>query len=342
MKGDMRHKSAEGGFCRARVTRVMKILVAGAGGFIGSHLVNRLKAEGNWVRGADLKHPQFSSTTSDEFHVTDLRSFDSCLKAVTGVDEVYQLAADMGGIGYIATNRASLTRNNVLINSHMLEAARIVGVDKYLYTSSACVYPHSLQDEEDILALKESQAIPADPEKGYGWEKLFGEQMTTYYHEEFGLSVRIVRFHNIYGPLGTYEGGKEKAPAAICRKVALAEDGDSIDIWGDGQQTRSFCYIEDCIEGLRRIVRSGYTKPLNLGRDELVTINDLVDTVCKIAGKSLQKNYDRTKPQGVRGRNSDNSLLNKILEWTPQTSLREGIEATYDWIEREVNRDRYT
>lgn len=318
----------------------MRILVAGAGGFIGSHLVDQLKAEGNWVRGADLKHPQFSRTTSDEFHVTDLRNFDSCLKAVTGVDEVYQLAADMGGIGYIAKNHAHLTRNNVLINSHMLEAARIAGVDKYLYTSSACVYPHSLQDEEDVAPLKESQAIPADPEKGYGWEKLFGEQMTTYYHEEFGLNVRIVRFHNIYGPLGTYEGGKEKVPAAICRKVALAEDGDNIEIWGDGQQTRSFCYITDCIEGLRRTVRAGYTKPLNLGTDELVTVNGLVDIVCKIAGKSLQKTYNTTQPQGVRGRNSDNSLLEKTLGWTPKISLREGIEATYDWINREINNRR--
>ena len=314
----------------------MKILIAGAGGFIGSHLVNRLKAEGNWVRGVDLKHPQFSPTRSDEFHVMDLRSFDSCLKAVTGIDEVYQLAADMGGIGYISANHAHLTRNNVLINSHMLEAARIVGVDKYLYTSSACVYPHSLQDEEDITPLKEAQAIPADPEKGYGWEKLFSEQMAAYYHEEFGLNVRIVRFHNVYGPLGTYEGGKEKVPAAICRKVALAEDGDSIEIWGDGQQTRSFCYIEDCIEGLCRIARSDYTEPLNLGMDQLVTISDLVDIVCKVARKSLQKIYNVTKPQGVRGRNSDNTLLNKVLRWTPQTPLHEGIEATYNWIKREV------
>ena len=266
----------------------------------------------------------------------DLRSFDSCLKAVTGIDEVYQLAADMGGIGYISANHAHLTRNNVLINSHMLEAARIVGVDKYLYTSSACVYPHSLQDEEDITPLKEAQAIPADPEKGYGWEKLFSEQMAAYYHEEFGLNVRIVRFHNVYGPLGTYEGGKEKVPAAICRKVALAEDGDSVEIWGDGQQTRSFCYIEDCIEGLCRIARSDYTEPLNLGMDQLVTISDLVDIVCKVARKSLQKIYNVTKPQGVRGRNSDNTLLNKVLRWTPQTPLHEGIEATYNWIKREV------
>lgn len=267
----------------------------------------------------------------------DLRYFDSCLKAVTGVDEVYQLAADMGGIGYISENRARLTRNNVLINSHMLEAARIVGADKYLYTSSACVYPDFLQYKEDASPLKEAQAVPADPEKGYGWEKLFSEQMTSYYHEEFGLNVRIVRFHNIYGPLGAYEGGKEKAPAAICRKVALAEDGDNIEVWGDGRQARSFCYIADCIEGLLRIMESDYVKPINLGTDELVTIDDLVDSVCKVAGKSLLKVHDITKHQGVRGRNSDNSLLKEILGWEPQISLRDGIKMTYEWINAEIN-----
>lgn len=316
----------------------MKILVAGAGGFIGHHLVNQLKAEGHWVRGVDLKRPEFASTLSDEFHIADLRHFDSCLKAADGMDDVYQLAADMGGIGYITTNLALLTRNNALINSHMLEAARVAGTGRYLYTSSACVYPEFLQRTEDVSPLREAQAIPADPEKGYGWEKLFAEQMATYYHEEFGLDVRIVRFHNIYGPLGTYEGGKEKAPAALCRKVALAEDGSSIEVWGDGQQTRSFCYITDCIKGLRRVMESGYTQPINLGSNELVTVNDLLDIVCAAAGKHLQRRYDITKPQGVRGRNSDNSLLKEILEWQPETPLREGIKITYDWINAEIRR----
>lgn len=316
----------------------MKILVAGAGGFIGHHLVNHLKAEGHWVRGVDLKRPEFASTLSDEFHIADLRYFDSCLKAADGMDDIYQLAADMGGIGYITTNLALLTRNNVLINSHMLEAARVAGTGRYLYTSSACVYPEFLQGTEGVTPLREAQALPADPEKGYGWEKLFAEQMATYYHEEFGLDVRIIRFHNIYGPLGTYEGGKEKAPAALCRKVALAEDGSSIEVWGDGQQTRSFCYVTDCIKGLRRIMESGYTQPLNLGSDELVTVNGLLDIVCAAAGKRLQRRHDMTKPQGVRGRNSDNSLLKKILEWQPETSLREGIKITYDWINAEIRR----
>lgn len=316
----------------------MKILVAGAGGFIGHHLVNHLKAEGHWVRGVDLKRPEFASTLSDEFHIADLRHFDSCLKAADGMDDIYQLAADMGGIGYITTNLALLTRNNALINSHMLEAARVAGTGRYLYTSSACVYPEFLQRTEDVSPLREAQAIPADPEKGYGWEKLFAEQMATYYHEEFGLDVRIIRFHNIYGPLGTYEGGKEKAPAALCRKVALAEDGGSIEVWGDGQQTRSFCYITDCIKGLRRVMESGYAQPINLGSSELVTVNDLLDIVCAVAGKHLQRRHDMTRPQGVRGRNSDNSLLKDILGWLPETPLREGIKITYDWINGEIRR----
>ncbi len=250
----------------------MKILVAGVGGFIGHHLVNQLKAEGHWVRGVDLKRPEFASTLSDEFYIADLRHFESCLKAADGMDD-----------------------------GHMLEAARVAGTRRYLYTSSACVYPEFLQGTEDVSPLREAQAIPADLEKGYGWEKLFAEQMATYYQEEFKLDVRIIRFHNIYGPLGTYEGGKEKAPAALCRKVALAEDGSSIEVWGDGQQTRSFCYITDCIKGLRRIMESGYTQPINLGSDELVTVNDLLDIVCAAAGKRLQRRHDMTKPQGVRG-----------------------------------------
>ena len=314
----------------------MNIVVTGAGGFIGHHLVKHLKAEGHWIRGVDLKRPEFEDSAADEFVIADLRNFENCLQAADGMDDVYQLAADMGGIGYITANHASLTRNNTLINSHMLEAARVSRVNRYLYTSSACVYPSFLQAAECVTPLREDEAIPADPEKGYGWEKLFAEQLTTYYHEECGLNARIVRFHNIYGPLGAYDGGKEKVPAAICRKVAMAEDGGSIEIWGDGEQTRSFCYIDDCIEGLRRIMESGYTKPVNLGSEELITINQLVDAVCAAAGKRLLCNHDLTKPQGVRGRNSDNTLLNEIIGWQPETTIREGIEYTYRWIADEL------
>ncbi len=314
----------------------MNVVVTGAGGFIGHHLVNRLKAEGHHVRGVDLKRPEFAPSAADEFQIADLRHFESCLRATEGMDDVYQLAADMGGIGYISANHAFLTRNNTLINSHMLEAARLSRVRRYLYTSSACVYPSFLQNGADVTPLRETEAVPADPEKGYGWEKLFAEQLTGYYHEECGLDVRIVRFHNIYGPLGAYDGGREKAPAAICRKVALAPDGGCIEVWGDGLQTRSFCYIEDCIEGIRRIMESGYARPINLGRDELVTVNQLVDAACAAAGKELTRRHDLTRPQGVRGRNSDNSVLADLLGWQPETALCEGIQPTYDWIAAEL------
>ena len=317
----------------------MRVLVAGAGGFIGHHLVKRLKAEGHWVRGADLKLPEFEPSPADEFLLADLRSFERSMEASVDVDDAYQLAADMGGIGYIATNHAKLTRNNALINCHMLEAARLSGVKRYLYTSSACVYPAQLQDAAEVTPLKEDHALPADPERGYGWEKLFAEQLVSYYHAEFGLDVRVVRFHNIYGPLGAYEGGREKAPAAICRKAALASDGAEIEIWGDGEQTRSFCYIDDCIEGLRRIMESDHTGPVNLGTDELVTVNDLVDVVCQAAGKALCKRHDLTKPQGVRGRNSDNALLRRLIGWEPPTPLSAGIKTTYDWIAAQVAGD---
>lgn len=312
--------------------KMRRIVVTGAGGFIGHHLVKHLQSKGYWVRGVDLKMPEYEPSPADEFLQADLRFFEHCARAVQGVQDIYHLAADMGGIGYITSNHAALTRNNVLINSHMLEAARLGGIQRYLYTSSACVYPSFLQHETDVTPLSEEQAIPADPEKGYGWEKLFTEQLAAYYHEDHGLDVRIVRFHNIYGPLGTYEGGKEKAPAAICRKVAEAEDGSSIEVWGDGEQTRSFCYVDDCVEGLFRIMDSGYVNPLNLGTDELVTINQLVDIVCEVAGKGVTKKHDLSKPQGVRGRNSDNSLLRKVLGWEPKTTLREGIQHTYPWI----------
>lgn len=309
-----------------------RVVVTGAGGFIGHHLVKRLKSQGHWVRGVDIKEPEYEPTVADDFLLIDLREFENCARAVKGVDDVYNLAADMGGIGYITAFHALLTRNNVLINSHMLEAARLEAVNRYLYTSSACVYPMFLQHDADVTPLREDQAVPADPEKGYGWEKLFAEQLTYYYHEECGLDVRMVRFHNIYGPLGTYEGGKEKAPAAICRKVAQAPDNSEIEVWGDGEQTRSFCHIDDCVEGLIRLMDSGYTLPLNLGTDELVTVNQLVDTVCLAAGKRLTRKHDLTKPQGVRGRNSDNSLLNSVLGWSPSITLAEGMKTTYQWI----------
>lgn len=313
-----------------------RTLVTGAGGFIGHHLVKHLKADGHWVRGVDIKRPEFEASPADEFHVMDLRHFEKCARAVDGVDDVYNLAADMGGIGYITSKFAQLTRNNTLINSHMLEAARVEDVDRYLFTSSACVYPHFMQNDADVDKLAEEDAIPAEPEKGYGWEKLFTEQLTTYYHEDHGLDTRLVRFHNIYGPLGAYQGGKEKAPAALMRKVACAEDGGSIEVWGDGEQTRTFCHVDDCVEGLVRIMDSGYTEPLNLGRDELVTINELVDTIAEVAGKEITKDHDLSKPQGVRGRNSDNSRLEKVLGWSPGIDLREGLARTYPWIYEEM------
>ena len=316
-----------------------KVLVTGAGGFIGYHLVNYLKARGMWVRGVDIREPRYEPSAADEFILEDLRFFENCARAVRGVQDVYQLAADMGGIGYITASHATLSRNNGLINANMLEASRQEQVERYLYTSSACVYPSFLQDSPEGVPLKEQDAIPADPEKGYGWEKLFSEQLTSYFHEDHGMDVRIVRLHNVYGPLGTYEGGREKAPAAICRKVAEADEGSVIDIWGDGKQTRSFCYVDDCVEGMFRIMESGYSKPVNLGTEEVVTVNRLVDLVIKIAGKNLKKVYSPTKPQGVRGRNSDNSLLRSVLHWEPKTTLSLGLEETYTWIWTRLQRE---
>ncbi len=316
----------------SKTERGRRALVAGAGGFIGFHLVNHLKAKGFWVRGVDIKEPEYGAREADEFILADLRNFEAASRVVRGIQDVYQLAADMGGIGYISSNHASVTRNNILINSSMIEASRLAGVQRYFYASSACVYPSFLQGTDDVLALREGDAKPADPEKGYGWEKLFAEELTTYYHEDYGLDVRIVRFHNVYGPLGTYEGGKEKAPAAISRKVAEAEDGSHIEIWGDGKQKRSFCYVADCVEGILRIMESGYTKPINLGTEESVIVDQLVDTVCEVAGKTLEKRYDLSKPQGVRGRNSDNTLLRNVIKWEPRTPLGVGLMRTYPWI----------
>ena len=319
-----------------------RILITGAGGFIGSHLVKRLRSEGHWIRGVDLKLPDYDHSKANEFELLDLRRYDSCLQVTRGqIDYVYNLAADMGGIGYISTSHADVAKNNILINAHMLEASRLNGVRRFLFSSSACVYAGYKQRSSDIVPLCEDDAYPADPEPGYGWEKLFSEELCRYYQQDHGLETRIVRFHNVYGPLGTYEGGKEKAPAAISRKVALADDGDEIEIWGDGNQTRSFMYIDDCVEGLVRLMNSSYSKPLNLGSSRMVTINELVDMTAAISGKRLSKRHDLTKPQGVRGRNSDNSRLMEVLGWEPSVPLEVGLEVTYRWIENELmNADR--
>jgi GDP-D-mannose 3',5'-epimerase len=314
-----------------------RILVTGAGGFIGHHLVKRLKADGHFVRGVDIKFPEYESSAADEFLQLDLRILENCHQALAGgIDGVYQLAADMGGIGYITQYLADIARNNILINVNMLDASKEAHIKHYLYTSSACVYNQDKQRDANVVPLKEEDAYPALPEPGYGWEKLFAEQMCEYYQKDYGLDIRMVRFHNVYGPLGTYDGGKEKSPAAICRKVAKAQDDGEIEVWGDGQATRSYIYIDDCVEGLIRLMASRYTKPLNLGTDELVTVDGLVDIVCNIASKSLTKCHDLTKPQGVRGRNSDNTLLREILGWEPKTLLAKGLIPTYYWIHDQV------
>jgi nucleoside-diphosphate-sugar epimerase len=320
----------------AKSSKPIRVLVTGAGGFIGHHMTKYLKEKGYWVRGVDIKWPSYGETAADEFEIFDLRRWANCLQATRGVDHVYNFAANMGGIGFIETVHGEVMHDNVLINTHMLEAARVHGVKRYFYSSSACVYATYKQETPDVEGLKESDAYPADPDNEYGWEKLYTERLCLNYAKDYGMVTRIARFHNIYGPLGTFDGGREKSPAAICRKIAFAKDGGTIEIWGDGLQTRSYCYVDDCVEGVYRLTHSDFGEPLNIGSEEKVSINALVDMVASIAGKKIQRKHDLTKPQGVRGRNSENTLIRKVLRWEPKTPLQKGMEKTYRWIESEI------
>ena len=315
-----------------------KALVCGAGGFIGSHLVKRLKREGFWVRGVDLKYTRFSETEADDFLVGDLRDASVCRETVdTRFDEVYQLAADMGGAGYIFTgeNDADVMHNSCQINLNILEACRRRNTWRIFYSSSACIYPEHRQTDPNNPGLAESDAYPAAPDSEYGWEKLFSERLYMSYARNHGFTARIARYHNIFGPEGTWNDGKEKAPAAVCRKVAMADNGGEVEIWGDGEQTRSFLFIDECLDGSLRLMRSNYGLPLNIGSDEMVTINGLAAMAADIGGKRIRMKHI-PGPTGVRGRNSDNTLIEKTLGWRPNRPLREGLEKTYAWIDTQV------
>ncbi|HET6218722.1 MAG TPA: NAD-dependent epimerase/dehydratase family protein [Acidobacteriaceae bacterium] len=314
-----------------------RILVNGAGGFIASHLVTRLKSEGFWVRGADLKRPEYSDSAADEFVVGDLRDPEVVAEVVSGVEDVYQLAADMGGAGYLFTGEhdAAVMHNSALINLNTLELGVKAGVRRFFYSSSACVYPEFNQMDSLNPICMESSVYPAAPDSEYGWEKLFSERLYLSYMRNYDVQVRIARFHNIFGPDGTWEGGKEKAPAALCRKVAQAPEGGEIEMWGDGMQTRSFLYVDECVEGVRRLMESDFTGPVNIGSEEMVTINQLAELVMEVADKKLRIRHING-PLGVRGRNSDNELIFEKLGWRPSRPLSEGLQKTYSWIASQV------
>lgn len=319
-----------------------KILIAGAGGFIGHHLVKFLKERNYWVRGIDIKYPEFESSPADEFQLFDLRRWENCLKATSGIEQVYHLAANMGGIGFIESHKAEIVHDNILINIHMLEASRLNKVKRLFYSSSACIYPLYRQDVSDITPLKEEDAYPAMPEDGYGWEKLFTERMCRHYYEDFGMSTCVARYHNVYGPMGTYDGGREKSPAALCRKVIQAKlsGRHEIEVWGDGMRTRSYMYIDDCLKGTVAIMESKVTEPLNLGRNELVSINQFIDIIEENAGIKVKRKYNLDAPKGVQGRNSDNTKIKQYLGWEPSIPLRVGIERTYAWIYNQMVKEK--
>ena len=317
-----------------------RILITGGGGFIGSHLARHLHKQGHFVRIADIKFDDYiQEEYCNEKLNLDLRILDNCLKATEGIDKVYNLAANMGGIGFITSVFADVMHDNVLINTFMLEASVRNKVQRFLFSSSACIYPNYKQTTPDVAGLKEEDSYPADPNEPYGWEKLFTEEMVKSYKIDYGLDIRIARYHNIYGPEGTYKGGREKAPAALCRKIAEASNPGNITIWGDGKATRSYCYIDDCITGTEQLMESDYDEPINIGSDRLISVEDLANMVIKISGKKTSKDHDLTAPEGVRGRNADLTLVKKVLGWEPKVSLEEGMEKTYRWIKTMVEKD---
>lgn len=318
-----------------------RILVTGGGGFVGSHLARELYRDGNFVRAVDMKFENYiAERYCSERLQLDLRNLENCLKVTDGIDKVYNLAANMGGIGFITAVGADVMHDNTLINTYMLKASRIKRVKRYLFSSSACVYPTYRQTDPEVKGLTEEDAFPADPDNFYGWEKLYTEKMCEAFQRDYDMDIRILRYHNIYGPEGTYKGGREKSPAALCRKVAQATNPGKITIWGDGKQTRSYCYVDDAVEGTIRLMESHFDKPINIGSDTLVTIDQLANMIIEISGKDITKTYDLKAPQGVRGRNADLSLVKKVLNWEPRIALEDGLVKTYNWIEMKVKEDK--